>query len=240
MWIFKRVDILPYLFGHKYITFVGAGGKTSFIEYIAARSFQRGKRVAITTTTKIFAKEPYILFNDKIDSNLLKPFIRIGRTIEEGKLTSVDLKDIESLAPFYDIILIEADGAKGKPLKFPSHYEPIIPPFSDLIFVLGGLDALNGRVEDRVFRWELFKGSKGVDPKQTITEEIFMRFFEPDCLLKGVDKYKATIVLNKYDSLMLASEGIKMAKHVGEKTGIGEVMVASVKFGLFYSVVPAP
>jgi len=236
MWVFKSIDIEFSLAGSKYLTFVGAGGKTSLIEYIARRLSARGKRVLITTTTKIFAKKPYILFDDNTDFTQLQPLLRVGSTLKDGKLTSMDFKDIEKLGSAYDTVLIEADGAKGKPLKFPSSYEPVIPPFSDRIFILGGLDAIYGRVEEKVFRWELFRDATGIGPYHPVTDEVFIRCFSADGLLKDVDIEKTTVVLNKYDFLKTKREGITIGKGIVEKAGVKEVVVASVNFGFFYSI----
>ena len=42
-----------------------------------------------------------------------------------------------------DIVLIEGDGARIKPLKVPAEHEPVIPPESDAVLALAGMDALD-------------------------------------------------------------------------------------------------
>ena len=100
--------------GMKYVSFVGGGGKTSISEYLAARALERKRRAAITTTTKIWAREPYMLVGQEPMVGL---FARVGRTVEEGKLTGLSADQIEDVGKGFDLVLIEADGSKGLPIK---------------------------------------------------------------------------------------------------------------------------
>ena len=237
MWHFQRINLLDSLINKKYISFVGSGGKSTFIENIAAEAIKRDKSVAITTTTKIYAKEPYILLDkDIFEKTWKEQFMRVGKTIEEGKLTGITAHDIEELGKMYDMVLIEADGARGKPLKFPADYEPVIPPCSEKIFVLCGLDGLSGRVDETVFRWELFSQATGIEGNASITPEAFLRFFSDDILLKHVDREKCTIVLNKYDVSKMRNTIKEIAKSVVHRTGGISVIVSSMMFELFYLV----
>jgi probable selenium-dependent hydroxylase accessory protein YqeC len=238
MWHFQRIDPLESILDSKYVTFVGSGGKTTFMEYIAKEAAGRGKSVAITTTTKIYAKEPYVLFEEDVfKEGLRERFIRVGKTLEEGKLTGVTFSDIDKLGRIYDMVLIEADGAKGKPLKFPAHYEPVIPPLSEKTFVLCGLDGLSGRVDEKVFRWEPFSEATRIRGDAIITPDVFLRFFSEDILLKGIDMGKCTIVFNKYDVSGIGKKTImEMAKDVILRVGPITVIVSSLLFKCFYLV----
>jgi probable selenium-dependent hydroxylase accessory protein YqeC len=237
MWNFQRIDSAALLSGAKYIALTGSGGKTSFMEYLAKLGREAGKTVAITTTTKILAREPFALLGDGGFSGVLRaPLIHVGRNCEDGKLTGLTFEDLRELGSLFDLVLVEADGAKGMPLKFPAPYEPVIPPFSDRVFVLCGLDALGGRVDEYVFRWELFREATGTAGDVLITPGIIPRFFAPDILLKGVDPGRAIPVLNKYDVLITRSDAIEAAKGVINQSGISEVLVTSIHLGLFYSV----
>jgi len=64
MWHLQRIDPVTSLHSLKYIVFTGSGGKTSLMERLAIGFLAAGKRVAITTTTKIYAVEPYVLLDD--------------------------------------------------------------------------------------------------------------------------------------------------------------------------------
>ena len=237
MWHFQRIDPVQPIFPLKFVAFVGAGGKTSLIEYLAANLIRMGKTVAITTTTKIFAREPYQLLN--FGDTILRrdiPMIRFGKTLEDGKLTAVEPEDIQRLGTLYDTVLIEADGAKGKPLKFPAPYEPVIPSVVEKVYVVGGLDALFQEVRDVVFRWESFHIAAGVAGDTVITPDVFLRFFSESILFKGIGAKQYTVVLNKYDTLRKKSCGSSIARELSNNIKGLNVIIASVKACSFYEV----
>jgi probable selenium-dependent hydroxylase accessory protein YqeC len=251
MWLFQTIEPAGPFFGTKYITFVGAGGKSSLIEYVAERAARAGKTVTITTTTKIYAREPYILFDDlharhdasvkgRGRDNPRSPDrtgpVRTGKSREGEKLTALTMDEALRLGDLFDMVLIEADGAKGKPLKYPASYEPVIPPFSDRIVVVAGLDALWGTVEERVFRWELFCEVTGLSPAAVIDRDLFVRFFADPILLKGVEREKCTVFLNKWDRLRQRGEAAEMAKSIIETTACKDVVISSLFHSLFFRV----
>ena len=240
MWFFRRIDPGHIRFeltreGH-YLSFVGAGGKTTLIEYLAADAIRQGKRVAITTTTKIWAKEPYVLWADLDNAQARPDFVRVGKTVVEGKLTALQPEEVAGLGSTYDLVLIEADGSKGKPLKYAAEHEPVIPPFSDRVIVVAGLDALSGRADEQIFRWKLFERTTGLADDARVTPSLFLRLFENDALMKGVDRKKCVIVLNKYDACTNRDTVTDLAKAVLEKTGTPQVILSSAYLGIFYSV----
>jgi len=237
MWHFQRTDLLQPILPLKFVAFVGAGGKTSLIEYLAERLVRAGRTVAITTTTKIYAREPYhLLKNDDSPMRWKMPLIRVGKTLEDGKLTSVDFEDIVRIGAFYDTVLIEADGAKNKPLKFPSPYEPVIPPVAEEVYVVSGLDAIYRKVHEAVFRWELFCNGAGIDGNTVITPEVFTSFFSESILFKGVDTKRCRVVLNKHDTLKQKSYGPDIARELCRNIKWLNVIIASVKFRAFYKI----
>jgi len=241
MWHFQRIDPLQLLPGVKYASFVGAGGKTTLTEYLGREAGLRGRSVAVTTTTKIYAREPYTLFEDIVSSfprvsGTREGFTRIGKMREGEKLTGLDPDDVRLLGDLFDLVLIEADGAKRYPLKYPAEYEPVIPPFSDRIFVVAGLDALHAAVRESVFRWELSRGIEGISGEAEVTTELFSKFFSPSALLKGVDSARCTVILNKYDALKQRHEAAEAAAKILERTGAAGAVISSPLHRLFYRI----
>ncbi len=166
------------------------------------------------------------------------PFVRVGTTCEHGKLTGLAFDDLLRLGDLYDLVLIEADGAKSMPLKAPAVYEPVIPPFSDRTFVICGLDALGGKLEEKVFRWKLFQDATGTPGDALVTPTLLRQFFRKRFLLKGVDLSRAIPVLNKYDALASKGDAMEAAKGIVEESGVDRVLLSSVRLALFYSVSP--
>ncbi len=237
MWYIRKIDPVDLIAHIQYISFIGAGGKTSFIEYLAKETAKRNKKTAITTTTKIYAREPYVLLTQKKKgNNYINNPVRIGKTIENNKLTAITSEDIHELGKVFHTVLIEADGAKGKPLKYPAPYEPVIPYSSDLVFVIAGLDSLSGHIKEKVFRWENLREKTGVSGDEMISPEIFSLFFTDKILLKDVRSKPCAIVLNKYDTCAQKELLFHLAGKIIQKTHVKRVIVSSLAFRIFYEI----
>ncbi len=234
MWHIQKIDPFRLIDGITFVTFVGGGGKSTLIEHLARSCLARQKTTAITTTTKIFAHEPYRLFDDYLSGVRGAPFIRIGKTVEGGKLTALAFEEIEALGSDFDTVLIEADGAKGRPLKYPARHEPVIAPFSQRVFIVAGLDALFQPFRDAVFRHELFPCETGNEAPRLVYPDVFIRFFSDDALLKGTGNIPRTIVLNKYDSFRHRHIAVMLMKKIMQRTGITEGLITGLKHGVFY------
>jgi len=172
--------LLPLLPGGKgVIAFVGAGGKTSALFRLGAALERQGGRVLITTTTHLLDPrgEParpafgLILRPDleaPIGSAAL-PEARPGLTVllsreaePPGKMKGIHPSWIPALRASWDLILVEADGSKRLPVKAPAPYEPVIPPGTDLVVGVVGLDCLGRPMDDRtVHRPERFGAITG-------------------------------------------------------------------------------
>ncbi len=237
MWCIRRIEPFTSIFTGKYITLVGSGGKTTLIEYLAAQGSRVGRSVAVTTTTTIFVQEPYELAEKRTRGPAAPgTVLRVGKTVEDGKLTALTLDEVLELGQDFDRVLIEADGSKGLPLKYPAEYEPVIPPFSDQVVVVAGLDGLGGRVDERVFRWELFARASGIDRGAVVTPRVVERLFAGDGVFKGVRRDRAMVILNKYDACIQRSEALGMARTLLAATKVDRVVVSSLRLGIFYGV----
>jgi len=65
MWHIQRTnDPSSLIGGIRFASFIGGGGKTTLIEYLARSCVARHRSVAVVTTTKIFALEPFVVFDD--------------------------------------------------------------------------------------------------------------------------------------------------------------------------------
>jgi probable selenium-dependent hydroxylase accessory protein YqeC len=237
MWHIQKINPADLIVDIQFITFVGAGGKTSFIEYLAEQAAKGNKKTVITTTTKIYVREPYILLTQFRDNNnVASNPIHAGKTIEDGKFTAVTFDDLHELGKAFDTVLIEADGAKGKPLKCPAPHEPVIPPVSGLVFVMAGLDSLFGQIKEKVFRWNILKEKEKFTGDEIISAEIFNSFFTNEGLMKNIGSKPCAIVLNKYDYCMQKQVIFQIARDIIEKTGVERVIISSLPFHIFYEI----
>jgi len=206
------------------------------MEHLSEQALKRGKTVAMTTTTKIYARQPYLLFDEVFRARGQGSSVRIGRAVEGEKLTGIGLDDVTVLGEKYDLIIVEADGAKGKPLKYPAPYEPMIPPSSEIVFVISGLDSLFKKVNQAVFRWELLTRATDIGGETVITPDVFVRFFSQDILLKHVGRKKCIVLLNKYDAVREKDAVVMVAKALLKVPCEAKVIVGSVRFRSFYEV----
>lgn len=195
------------------------------------------KRVVITTTTRIYATEPYVtLGTGAWPGKGLPGFIRVGQRVEEGKLTAVSLEQVEELGSIFDLVLVEGDGAKGKAIKYPAPHEPIIPPCSSAVCVVAGLSALGRTVKDSLFRWERFREVTGIEGDTIVDPLLYLRLFSADGVLKGVDRGRAVIILNQFDLCRPRREGLRLVEELADHTGVDRLFVSAVSRGLFYRV----
>ena len=122
------------------IAVVGAGGKSAYIERLADEYAARGRRVCVTTTTRIY-RAP----------DRENVFYR-GAT-KGDKLAYPGDGEFLRLRHEHDVVLVEADGAHHRPLKIPADYEPVIPRPVDKIVVLMGLHAIGRPVGEVCHRF---------------------------------------------------------------------------------------
>jgi molybdenum cofactor cytidylyltransferase len=131
-----------------FIALIGAGGKTTTMLALAAGAQQRRLRALVTTTTKIWPPPfPLVLGSAAdLDAALGDQFSRhvvvaAGASISPaGKLLGLPPEDLCSISAA-EVVLCEADGAAGRPLKIHRVGEPVVPACTTHLVVLAGMDA---------------------------------------------------------------------------------------------------
>jgi probable selenium-dependent hydroxylase accessory protein YqeC len=213
------------------ISLVGAGGKTTLMFRLAKELACIGKKVITTTTTKIMEpsqEESPSLFVDSEDEKI-KAFV--GRhlaqshhiTIARERLGSKKLRGVspELIAALWhagqmDYLIVEADGAAGRPVKAPREGEPVIPQETTLVVALLGVDGMDLELgEEHVFRPEQVSRLTGLPPGSSMTDEAMaVLLTHPDGIFKGAPLSSRVVVcLNKVDVL----NGIEKGKRVARK-----------------------
>ena len=69
----------------------------------------------------------------------------------------------------FDLVVVEADGARGKVVKAPADHEPVIPSSTTLLIVVIGADALDRVIEDVAHRPMLVAAVCGCGPYERLT-----------------------------------------------------------------------
>ena len=151
--------------------FVGAGGKTTLIHKQAAAFRAEGKQVFVTTSTHMFL-EPDTVLSDDPDT-ILAELNRTGYVmagIPEGeKIRALSPETYEKVCAQADVVLIEADGSGGRPIKFPNATEPVLPENVEEIVVVCGLRAVGKQLHEVAHRPELVKACLGANDDTIIT-----------------------------------------------------------------------
>ena len=203
------------------ISIVGAGGKTSTMFQLAKEYAGIGKRVIVTTSTRIFRPEGYevVLENQPQWLEQLMEFakepggnilVTAAEEIEwkkgkhdnfsvdkaKKKLKGMEPQKIGKLSEYCDVLLIEADGSKGLPVKIPAEHEPVIIPETQVVIGCAGLTAVGKIVQDVCFRSEQLEQMQ----KEKMTEKFLANIMLSESgSRKNVGKRAYRILLNQMD-----------------------------------------
>lgn len=185
------------------ISLCGAGGKTSTLFWLAEYFYQQGKRVLITTTTRMFLPAPshyreLIIETDPVrqltrcqalpdDPTLVALFSHIDQA--SGKVAGPTPQQIDLIKgqQRFDLILVEADGAHHKLLKVPALHEPCIPHQSDWVIALLGGAMVGANAEPaQIHRWAELQALCGIAAGEPLDWALFDRLIShPEGVFKG-------------------------------------------------------
>ena len=139
----------------------------------------------------------------------------------------------DSLWHLYDMdaLIIEADGAAGRPIKAPREGEPVIPSRTTLVVALLGMDGVGKELNDRnVFQAERISKLTGILEDEKITEEgMALLMTHPEGVFKGaLGSSRRVAFLNKVD----IPDGVTKAKKIARNIfGKGESTIDRVVLG---------
>src|SRR5919112_388490 len=125
--------------------FVGAGGKSGAILVVSGRLTQEGMKVVV-------------------GSGMLS----------KNRVGGVDPGWVGDLARLADVVLVEADGSRQRPIKGTADHEPAFPDAATLVVAVGNVHALGTPVdEEHVHRPAIFSDLTGIAQGQSITPRAF-------------------------------------------------------------------
>jgi probable selenium-dependent hydroxylase accessory protein YqeC len=171
------------------VSLVGGGGKTTLMFALARELEAAGRPVVTTTTTRIGAGEPAAygspcLLVEKDGGKLpgliadnLKTYHHVTVVADnlssQGKLRGLTAAAVDRMAAAGPgCIIIEADGAAGRPIKAPNAGEPVFPHRTTLVIPVVGIDSLGTILsEEKVFRPEIVARLTGLSPGEPLTAE---------------------------------------------------------------------
>jgi probable selenium-dependent hydroxylase accessory protein YqeC len=139
----------------------GAGGKSSFLNLMAC---SYGGQAILTTTTHLGKEQSSLAETHVIlepDDQVSKMLLNAGKSVlvtagknHEGRwcaLTDQQLEDLHYLCRSTNrLLIVEADGSRGLPIKAPAQQEPVIPAFADMWVYVLGLSAIGKPLNDQI------------------------------------------------------------------------------------------
>ena len=234
---FKKGDV---------VSLVGSGGKTTLMYLLARELTTKGLRVITTTTTKIFppqsSESSRLVIADHENSLLNKAqellkkehHITLAEKFIGPKLKGISPQVIDRMKEqkIADVIINEADGARGCPLKAPNETEPVIPSSTTWTLAIVGLDGIGKtNTEDYVFRPDYFFRLTGVKVGEVITPEAVSRIIlHPEGITRGTPgKARIAAILNKGEIFNGLYIGKKTANSImkEKKKAIFKVLITS-------------
>lgn len=193
------------------VAIIGAGGKTSLLFALAKEAKTLGKNVLVTTTTHMWqlSKGQYDLidlsgcYNFNIDNNSCGS-VCVGGLVanDHAKMTAGDLSRLEKVITDFDLVLIEADGAAGKPLKGWKENEPVVPHFTTHTLGVIDISSVGMTINDKhVHRLEIFRRLME-DEAEKITICHLQNLIRHKKGLFHTSRGKQILYLNKMESKM--------------------------------------
>ena len=169
------------------VAFAGAGGKSSAIREMSAELQQAGNSVLVAPTTKMLIGETDGIGPLATSENLERLVSEAKNAISEsgtavigsGLLSKNRIAGVEpawfaSLSSLADVVLIEADGSRHRPLKGTADHEPALPDATTLVIAVGNINAFGKPVgDDFVHRPDHFSELTGVGAGQSVTANAF-------------------------------------------------------------------
>jgi xanthine dehydrogenase accessory factor len=155
---------------------VGSGGKTTYIRRQANAYREQGLRVLVTTTCHMHLEQGTAEHLSDIAAHLrTQGYCMAGIPVEASpgerkKIGPLPQAVFEQAIALADMVLVEADGSRGLPVKFPGAHEPVIPPGVDRIVIIQGQMAIGQTILRAAHRPELVCKCLGVPPEHVLTD----------------------------------------------------------------------
>ena len=236
------------------ISLVGAGGKTALMFRLARELSRQGAAVLSTTTTKIYMpnrkQSSIVMISDSAGDfaiearEILKrnPHISAGSRLIplRNKLKGFAPESIDMIwrSGVFRWIVVEADGAAGKPVKAPAVQEPFIPKSTNWFFVIIVLEAVGQPLTERwAFRPQLVSKITGLPLGAVITESAIAEVLvNVSGLMKGFPAHaKRFAFLNQAESQERLEAGRRIAKMINshKTAGFAGVLIGQTLYEPF-------
>ncbi len=212
--LFRALGVAPGI-----TAVIGSGGKTSLVLRLARELVKKG-RVVVSTSTRMYPPEGIPLVAGTagaIEAALiLSPLVCAGTNAEDGKLAAPQVA-FPRLAELADYVLVEADGAKGLPLKAHAAHEPVVPEGARVVAVVGA-SGFNRPIAEAAHRPELYARALETDVNALVTPELAAQAMKARFPAK-------TVLVNQVD----CAAALALAERFASVWGAGTVVAAALR-----------
>lgn len=228
------------------ISIVGAGGKSTLMNFLA-KELKKENKVLVTTTTKIYKPKNndfdfIALGRDELNIlkySSLKGIYVYGSFInKENKLVGITSEEVESEIKYFDYIIVESDGSKCRSIKGWNSTEPVVCNKSTKTIGVMSIDILGKEINDcNVHRVKEFNEITNGSIGDKINREIFLSvIFHKDGLFKKA-RGENILFINKIDSKEDYENSIDLLKDIlyenNKKKIIHKIVYGSLKNNSF-------
>jgi probable selenium-dependent hydroxylase accessory protein YqeC len=224
------------------VAFVGAGGKSGAILAVSNGLREAGMKVLVAPTTKMLLGEadkigPLVTSEDagelreKAERALSEyPTVVAGSgMLSKNRIGGVDPGWVGTLARLVDVVLVEADGSRRRPIKGTADHEPALPEAATLVVATGNVHALGTPVdEEHVHRPEVFSDLTGIGPGQSITPGAFATALARGSLAKVPRTARTAALITGVEPGRSMSDASVVTRELW-RLGIKKVVLASLK-----------
>lgn len=205
------------------IAAVGAGGKTTVLKMLAAEYQRSGRKPVVTTTTHMLKEDlKYFLVNPsyaQIVSVLQQEgCVFAGNDAKQGRIQMLSRDVWEAVLDMPNPVLVEADGARMLPAKFPAAHEPALPPQTTCVLSVYGMHAVGQAIQDVCFRPGQMAGFLGKYTTDILRPKDIVRLAQSPCAgKKGVgDRMQYIVVLSQVDSPQHYETALEICREIGQ------------------------
>ncbi len=227
------------------VSFVGAGGKTTAMYRLARELAGQGWQVIATTTTKIrppSLAEADVLVVERDSAQALRSVaealqhggvvaLAAERLERENKLRGIQPGLVTQLAGLAEAIVVEADGARGRSLKAPASYEPVVPADTTLLVPVVGIDVVGSSLgEETVHRPKLVSELTGLGCGEPIEPSVVSKLLIHESgALKGAPAHSRVLpLINKVHDMAELAAARQIAADIKGHARLSRVLIGAV------------
>jgi molybdenum cofactor cytidylyltransferase len=218
------------------VALVGGGGKSSALRVLAEERAAAGGRVVATTTTAMFLWQLTELGAVVVEAGDEALIAGLDHALAEspvagaarahgvgGKVVGLSTTEVDDLwaAGLADLLVIEADGSRGRSLKAFASHEPQVPAATTTIVLMAGLDAIGRPLDDdAVHRAGLLATAVGHPLGEPLTVAVVAEALRLQVRrLRHRGSERIVVLLNKADSAADVSLAATLAGELLDRSG---------------------